>query len=465
MDIWKTIKVIRARPAYFLMLSLVGFLIALVGPSLLSKPLQIFKSTAKILITPNTNSVSTTERTVDPSVRAWFTDESTLRALLSSQDLLEVVLDAAGSKLTWLDLRERIDIEILSNSGQQVSLLEISILGEKPEETRQLALSLSEKFIQYVQQLSAAEHDKTVSFLERERRNAEREVARAQKRLLKIGILPASAGGSSALDNSLNQAQKQRDEYELELARAQSEMEALEITEATGGSVKDGVVGNDLLSQEVAKEQLKLAELRETYTDKSPQVQAQLERLRRKAAVRQTAMAQSLNRSMQASRDKVRRLQGLLRQKETEIRKFNAQRPGPEKHLAYATEERQLQMWQENYLDLTKQLYRARVQQQSSRRDGAFTIVEKPLKGRQVAGELVGKSMAVRVLLALPVGFVLGFVMLMASDYFNTSMRLEPRIEEALGLPILGSVPVLPDDSKSNWDHMKQNLRRPGAKT
>lgn len=446
-------------------MSLLGFLLAFVGPSLLTKPLQIFKSTAKILITPNTNSVSNTERTVDPSVRAWFTDESTLRALLSSQDLLEVVLDAAGSKLTWLDLRDRIEIEILSNSGQQVSLLEISVLGDKPEETRMLSLTLSEKFIQYIQQLSAAEHDKTVSFLEHERRNAEREVARAQKRLLKIGIIPASAGGTNSLDQSLAQAQKQRDEYELELAKAQSELEGLEITEVTGNSLKDGVVGNDLLSQEVAKEQLKLAELRETYTDKSPQVQQQMERLRRKAAVRQTAMALSLDKALEANRDKVNRLRGLLRNKESDIKKYNAQRPGPEKHLAYATEERQLQMWQENYLDLTKQLYRARVQQQSSRRDGAFTIVEKPLKGKQVSGELVGKSAATRVLVAIPIGFILGFVFLMANDYFNTSMRLEPRIEEALGLPILGSVPTLPDESRSNWDHMKQNIRRPGAKT
>lgn len=462
-DIWRSLRLVRAKPGHFLLGAILGFILVLVGPTLATKPTQVFRSTAKILITPNTSSLSDAgQRAVDPSVRTWFTDENTIRALLSSQDLLDVVLESAGSKISWLELRERIQLDILSNSGQAVSLLELSVLGGKPDEVRVLTQILSDKFIQYVQQLSAAEHDKTVAFLERERRNAEREVARAQKRLLKIGIVPASAGGGG-VEEAWVKLQEQRNSLEEKATMAQARIEEMQIANAHHTDFRETTEGQgaSLLDQRLAAEQLKLEELRETYQDRSDQVKKQMERLAHVKEVRAREIFERTSAGLAAAQGTYRHYKELLAENQARLKELDAKRPGPEKHLQYVTEERQLSMWQDSYLDLTKQLYRARVLQQSARRDGAFTIVERPQVGRLVAGQIINQSLLMRIAYAIPAGILMGLALVVGSDYLTSSMRLEPRIEEALSLPIIGNIPNISEEVSASWDIMKQNVRRP----
>ena len=458
-DIWRSLRLVRAKPWLFLVGALVGFAAVLLAPTLVAKPAQVYRSTAKVLITPNSSG------SVDPGVKTWFADESTIRVLLSSQDLLDVVLESAGMKISWLELRERVRIEILSK-GSQVSLLEISLLGSKPEETRVLTQILCEKFIQYVQQLSAAEHDKTVAYMERERRNIEREMARSQKRLLSLNFFPAGSGRADSIDTTWVQLQARRDELEKESALAQAEVEQLEIAASSGtdmsATVQTGPSTNPF-QESVAKEQLKLAQLREVFTERSVQVQQQLLKLRKMEAVKSTAFSQQVSARIQAAQNKADKVASLLQETRKRLKQIESKRPGPEKQFEYSNEDRQLQMWQESYLAVTRQLYTARALQQSSRREGAFTIVEKPQLGQLVAGQIVAKSLVGQLAMAVPLALICGVLLVAGSDYLNTSMRLEPRIEEALGLPIIGSIPTLPEDTSSGWDYMKKNLRRPQA--
>jgi capsular polysaccharide biosynthesis protein len=459
MDIWRSLQLIRSQFLLFVVATVVAFVAILVGPSFAAKKSAVYKSAAKILITPHTEDVRIVGERSSNAI-SWFSDEATLKTLLSSQDLLDLVIETAGMKMAWTDLRQRIQLDVLSEGGKQVSLLEIAVFGSAPEEARLLALTISDKFIQYVQQLSTAEHDKTVAFLERERRNAEREVARAQKKLLSIGILPRNTNHQDPLEVAWTSLQTKRAELERDKALAEAEVEQLDVSVEDGVSLGSEGVGTDLLDSAVAKERLKLEELQEVYTDRSPQVQSQREKLRRAEALAQRQFSHLVNSRREAAKRKRDKIATLLAGTEQRLQQLEAKRPTAEKHLEYATQERQLSMWQENYLDLTRQLYRARVAQQSSRRDGAFTIVEKPQPGIAVAGTQVSDSPLGRVLMGIPLSLFCGLAAVMLADYLTASMRLHPRIEEALGLPIIGTIPSLPNQMVANWDTMKSQVRK-----
>lgn len=459
MDIWRSLKLIKGQSLLFSVATIIAFVAILVGPSFAGQKLLVYKSSAKVLITPNSTSLPNTAGGAS-SMKTWFADEATLLTLLSSQDLLDVVIDSAGIKSTWTELRERIQLKILSNSGDQVSLLEISVIGLKPEEVRLLTLVLSEKFIQYVQQLSAAEHDKTVAFLERERRNTETEMARAQKRLLKIGIVPLSAGQQDPLEQAWVQLQGKRSELERDLALCEAELEELTVGTEQGIFLDGTGASTSILSESLNKARMEVATLRETFTDRSPQVRQATERLRRIEEIHAKDVQTGMSARLEAGRRKRDKIKALLRETESRLRALEARRPSPEKHLEYSNQERQLAMWQENYLSLTRQLYSARVMQQSSRREGAFTIVEKPQPGRLVSGQSGGNSIWTRILIAIPVSLICGLGVLLGFDYLNTSMQLAPRIEEALGLPVIGMIPSMPSELTQQWDVMKGEVGR-----
>lgn len=467
MDIWRSLRLVRAQSLLFFLVAMFSFVAIMVAPSFAAKKTQLFRSSAKVLITPTAKPVTLAGAQTESTVKAWFTDEQTLKTILASEDLLDLVITSAGVSYSWTSLRERISMEILSNSRDQVSLLQISVLGSKAEESRILTLTLAEKFIQYIQQLSAAEHDKTVAFLERERRNAEREVARAQKRLLKIGIVPRQAGRNDPFEEAWVSLQERRSELEREDAMAQAEIEQYRSAAEQGSLVTelpDGL-GTGILNDSVAKERLKLAELQEIYTDQSLQVQQQKEKLRRAEAVAQGETRRLVSSRLEAAERKRAKISALLAETMARLKQLEAARPSAEKHLEFATQERQLQMWQENYLDLTRQVYRARVMQQSSRREGAFTIVEKPLPGVLLGGKVSGMSPWMRAVLGIPMALLIGFGAVLGADYLFSSMRLQPRIEEALGLPVLGSIPDIPNEVVSEWDVMKGTVGRPIAPT
>ena len=461
MDIWQSLRLIRTRSLLFFAASVIAFVSIMVAPSFAGKKILVYRSAAKVLITPNTGPVPVTGSAQQTSpVKTWFADEATLLTLLSSQDLLDVVIDSASLKLDWTELRERIKLQILSSANNQVSLIEISVLGYKPEESRLLAITLCEKFIQYVQQLSAAEHDKTVAFLERERRNTEREMALAQKRLLKIGILPRGAGQTDPFEEAWVQLQSRRSELERDAALSEAELEEVDVAAREGLDFNSEGTNAGVLNSSVSEERLKLAQLQEVYTDRSPQVKAQKERLRRMEQVQSTATQATLRVRQEAARRKHEKILALLRETEQRLRQMESKRPSPEKNLEYANQERQLAMWQENYLGLTRQLYAARVIQQSSRREGAFTIVEKPQPGRLVSGKVGDGSMLSRALLGIPVSLVCGLGVVIGLEYFNASMQMQARIEAAMGLPIIGLIPSLPDELVTGWDAMKGAVGR-----
>ncbi len=60
--------------------------------------------------------------------------------------------------------------------------------------------------------------------------------------------------------------------------------------------------------------------------------------------------------------------------------------------------------------------------------------------------------------MAIPVALLVGFAAVVGMDYLSSSMRLEPRIEEALGLPIIGRIPCQTQILTADWEELKQTV-------
>jgi hypothetical protein len=133
--------------------------------------------------------------------------------------------------------------------------------------------------------------------------------------------------------------------------------------------------------------------------------------------------------------------------------------------LSRAKAERQLTMWQENYLSLTRQLYQARVLEQASRRQGAIAILERPQMGVEVLGSKGPVNPLVRLVLGLPFCFLFGIGAALAADYLFASMKIQPRIEQALNLPVIALIPPRSKEFSERWDKMKAGEPLPEVKT
>jgi hypothetical protein len=171
----------------------------------------------------------------------------------------------------------------------------------------------------------------------------------------------------------------------------------------------------------------------------------------------------------------------LMRQKMVELqqaqrslmsidRQLNAierRQPTPQDKLKKAGAERNMQMWQENYLSLTKQLYQQRVLEQASRRQGAITILERPQIGSEAVspGKKEPMSPILRFVLGVPFCFLFGAGTALATDYLFASLRLQPRIEEALNIPVIALIPPVPRDIMERWDRMKKGESLPDSAT
>jgi len=120
-------------------------------------------------------------------------------------------------------------------------------------------------------------------------------------------------------------------------------------------------------------------------------------------------------------------------------------------------------VWQENYLSLTRQLYQLRVLEQASRRQGAITILERPQAGIEVIAKKDKKAPmdpTTRFLIGLPFCFAFGAGAALLADYLFASLRLQPRIEEALNLPVIALIP-----QGERWERVKKEAVSRGSES
>ena len=108
-----------------------------------------------------------------------------------------------------------------------------------------------------------------------------------------------------------------------------------------------------------------------------------------------------------------------------------------------------------------RQLYQARVVEQSSRRQGAISILQRPTLGVQPRdGHL--PSLLKSLALGIPFSLVVSLGLLLLVDFVGRSLQLLPHIEETLQAPILVVVPKYPREITEEWDRVKKSLEERG---
>ena len=456
MDVRRIILAITHRKGLFAAFFLLSVCIFVLIP----QASTMYESCAKVLLTPSNAPVAFGDQGRSFGDPNWLSDEATLRELVSSERVMKRVIQAAGLKMEWLDLRERVILEPLSGGlNNRVTLFALGCEDEDPKNAQKIAQALADEFVKSVEELSAREFSSTRRFLEELVAEAQEKVDVTSDKLLGITTSHADKAEGTVLAESQNDLETERRKMRDESAMLEAEVGAMQ--RFLAGQLDTppwSVLGQDTglrqMEGAVGEARLKLVELQQRYTDDNQQVieqKAKLAKVQQLYQGRLTAYVQSLHaeksRSLAEKRSRLSSVQARL----SELR--NRQLT-PQQKRDVAKLERQLQTWEENHLTLVKQLYQARVVEQSSRRQGSIDVLENPYPG-QISKKKKRHGLAMIYGLGIPFSLIAATLMVMGIEYFFANLRLVPRIESTLGIPMLAIIPPVSNALAKNWEDYK----------
>ncbi len=465
MDFWKSIKVLKRRRWTVILVSLAALGALLAAPQTRETPPPVYLSQAKILLTPPTGTVNAyggSEAQGGVSLSdSWFADQVVLNELISSEELLSRVLTKMQSPMPWWELTEHIKVRHMSADKKVTRLFELAVDSTDPKESQKLARLITDEFVAYVQEISAREFANTRRFIEElvveaEQRRTEADVSLQDVREKYADSLPDDAiqTEQASLEQVRQQAQREATEIQGQLSSIKSYLDGQ--TANPPWSIlenRDGSLG--ALEANVANLRLEIEKLRTTYTDENEKVVT---------AKQQLAKAEELYKNnvdayvTSLFNDKSSQLQQKLNQNRvatTQLNDIMRSRMTPQDRRAVAKLEREITLWEENHLNLLQQLYQARVVEQSSRRQGAVTVLEKPRPG-EIDEKSIRWSAAAKLVIALPFCLALGVGAALLREQLSSSMKLRPRIEEMLEVPVIAVIPSCRDSLVLEWETFKR---------
>ena len=431
----------------------------------------VYESSSKILFTPSSGSVRAYGGTVSAGPdysQAWFTDETILNEVILSEELLSRVSAASEHQTPWFQLKSQITIEPMSKYGRGVNLLLLKFQGTDPKETQKLTRLLSDEFANYVQEISAQEYASTRRFIEELVLEAEQRRLSAEEELMTVRERYLGLPTDEEIRTRQQTLESQRQEAQREIGALQAEIASIKAYRDSGGNRAPWVVLEQAqgaisgLEQNVADQKLELAKKREVYTDDSDVVKTAQARL----ATAEQLYASALEEYVESLyTDKSTRLQQAITNSQSLSAQLNdllRSRMSDDDRRELAKLERQRDLWDENHLSLLQQLYQARVVEQSSRRQGAVTVLEPPRLGDPISiGNLsAAHSKSTTLAMAIPFALILGVGAAFLRDYMTTSMRLRPKVEEALEIPVIAVIPSTPSELTVVWERFKRPLGR-----
>ncbi len=460
MDLWRGTQAIRQRKELFLAVFLISLLIVVLVPR--GKTEIAYESSAKILLTPPAGMEDSLGRR---QVNLWFDDETTLRELVTSEKLLKRVIGKLDLKTEWVDLRENISFKTppgrSSRRGQSVTLFYLTATDQDPDRAQKIAAELVKEFVNYIQELSAQEFADTRRYLEELVAEAKEKVETLEEQLLSITANKATGGGEGLIESEAN---LERERLRLKAERAQLESESDAINNFLTGqsksppwtivSQRDQMVGQ--LEAAMSEHELKLLELKQLYKDDARLVQEQQAKLEKVQGLYNTQVNQVVTSLYNEKLAALKERREQLTQVSHQLLEIRKQRLTPEEKRQVAKLERELNMWEESHLSLVRQLYQARVVEQSSRRQGAIQVLEQPSPGRATEGKI--PNVAVSILMGVPFSLLVALGVVLGADYWNSSLQFIPRVEQRLELPVLVSIPLVPDDLAKEWEGIKVHL-------
>ncbi len=461
MDFLTVLRAVREHKWLFLGASLMALVFLLFGPSEKAF-VPVYSSKAKILLTPPTVVAYGNAGNDAPLIQSWFSDEMTLRELVGSEELLGRVSSRLQLREPWTEFRNRIQVQIVSRQSRQVTLFQIEVVASKPEASQQQTMVLVEEFIKYVQELSAREYASTRRFLVELVGEANSQLQKAQQTLLKSKAITSTKDGTDVLARRRLDLQSQRSQA-MQLA-GDLRSKVAELRTAEGSQVPPWAVleqkNSSLESMRdiVTKERAKLSELERTFLPNTDEVIAQRARVQSAENLYQKEVSRSVESLLRRTEADLAQAEATVQVADAELEKLALQEPTAEDRLQFSQRERQLAVWQENYLALTRRLYEAKVNEQMSKRQGAFSILERPQPGHPIINPGANKRPAwQRYAIGIPFCFIFGIGVVMVQEYLRSSLRMQPKIEEALELPIIGTIPKLSKDMAQRWEKLRRS--------
>jgi capsular polysaccharide biosynthesis protein len=470
-DFHKAFKVVKRQRWTLITVAFVAVVVVAFSPQkqAVEAPV-VYQSQAKILLTPSSGNVRAYGGTVSAGPdysNTWFTDQTIINEVILSEELLSRVSSLSQHQTPWFELKSRITLEPMSQHGRGVNLLLLKFTGGDPKETQKLTRLLSDEFSNYVQELSAQEYAATRRFIEELVLEAEQRRLQAEEDLMTVREKYLGLPTDDEIRTRQQALESQRQETQREIGSLQAEIAAIRAYRDSDGATtpwiileqSEGAISG--LETNVANQKLELAKLREVYTDDSSAVKAAEARL----ATAQRLYSSALGEYVESLyTDKSTRLQQAISQSQSLSAQLNdilKYRMTDEDRRELAKLERQRTLWDENHLSLLQQLYQARVVEQSSRRQGSVTVLEQPRLGSPISGGVIsagGRSKTESLALALPFALLLGLGAAFLKDYMSSTMRLRPKVEEALEIPVIAVIPSTPSELTVDWERFKRPL-------
>lgn len=453
----------------------IWLLFALTGLSLLAFLLVpqlgkqvVYVSSAKILLSPPQRATVGAEAFrggIDSG--NWLQDQQTLTELVTSERLLSRICAVCNLRSGWQELKEKVSLEPLSQDfSRRVNMFAIHVRDPSPKQSQKLTEAAVQEFVSYVEELSAREFANTRRFLEELVAEAKEKVDDTEEKLLTITSSHADAAENTVGAESLNSLDNEKRKLREEQAMLEAEMNAVQAYLSGQSSIIPSTVaskpeaGLTQFESSLTAAKLKLVELEQLYTSENLQVTEQRARLAKlqqlyDSRVQEFAEAVSQEKSRLLA-DKKKQLQAV----EARMSEIRHRQLTPNEKREVAKLERQLNMWEENHLNLVKQLYQARVLEQSSRRQGAITVLENPGPGLR-AKERRSRSLGAQIALGLPFSLGLAVSIILTMDFLGASLRLVPKIETTLGIPVMAVIPPVDPELKEMWEAYKREETMP----
>ena len=398
------------------------------------------------------------------------------RALMSRPNLLDV------AQKTDLDLRAGTDREMDDLINAMKSKLEIRQVGKslytiafrdyEPQVTRDVVQTLLGSFVSDTLREGREKNDEALEFIEAKISDYAQRLAEAEQRLAdfkkrNVGLMPGEAGGFyQRLDTALGEKRKLEVERLLKRERREELLAQLEGEEPTFGLARpvspSGPAGTSYDARIEAID-AELAELRQSFTDKHPDVAAKLERRVELVAKRDEELValsgsrsalpefnpldlnpvyQNLRIELSAVELDLKEIQtqlGIQNRKVAELQRSVDTVPEVEAELAALN--RDYQVTKSRHDQLLQSLEDARLggEAESSVSDVRFRVIEPPRLPLEPYGPNRQVFMTMTLLAALGAGIVVAFVLDQLRPVFITRDDLATRS----GLPVLGSIGVV----------------------
>ena len=400
-----------------------------------------------------------------PGERQTDSQLPNLMSLLTSREVAERTIRAAGLEDDPDALRRRIEVRTAPNPGAQsrqdvgTDIIEIFVKDGDPTRAVRTVNCLAHVFANFYQEISHQEAAENRRFLESELVHAKDRLDSASERLKsfkRANRITSVNDTTDAAVASLRQAMAARDAARADLADAQAKLREVEGQMRSVGAtrtIEEGTSNTPMVQEletQLAQLTRQLNDARAKYEDTHPQVIAlenSIEEVRRRLQEERGKLKTSVSvvrnpvyEALLQERSKLAcekdGLAARVAQLEAAVARASGQvKPGADVDLLAL--ENEFQAARTAYTDLMAQLNNARLNEKETTATGAIRIVDEAMRAEGPIGVNRWTYLVLGALLSLIVGTGLAITLESLDNRIKTNLD----VERLLGLPVTALIP------------------------